>query len=146
MTDATNATRRFGPVAIAIAAVAGLAAGVGAGFGIGAVTGGSASGSERLESAVRGCTATPGGEADVANFATVTDGTRLEYVAGGALEEGANTHYANMSCLLSSVGVGTIEFPAILQGPYDLSFETDLATATVTGDDFDSATLTIELR
>lgn len=146
MTDATKPPRRFGPVAIAITAVAGVGVGVGAGFAIGALIPGSAGGSERLESAVRGCTAEPRGDADVANFATVTDGTHLEYVADGALEEGANAHYANMSCLLSSVGVSTIEFPAILQGPYDLSFETDLATATVTGDDFDSATLTIDLR
>jgi hypothetical protein len=145
MTESTT-KRRFGALAITIAAVAGLAVGAGVGFGVGAFTAPSTE-SERLASAVRGCTAEPGSAADVANFATITDANHLEYVADGEVEGGeGNAHYANMSCLLSSVGVGALDVPAILQGPYDLNFETDLATATVTGDDFDSATLTIELH
>lgn len=145
MTESTT-TRRFGVLGMTIAAVAGIAVGAGVSVGIGAFTGPNTD-SERLASAVRGCTAEPGSEADVANFTTVTDANHLEYVADGEVEDGeGNAHYANMSCLLSSVGVGALEFPAILQGPYDLSFETELATATVTGDDFDSATLTIDLH
>lgn len=145
MTESTT-TRRFGVLGMTIAAVTGIAVGAGVGVGIGEFTGPNTD-SERLASAVRGCTAEPGSAADVANFTTVTDANHLEYVADGEVEDGeGNAHYANMSCLLSSVGVGALEFPAILQGPYDLSFETELATATVTGDDFDSATLTIDLH
>jgi hypothetical protein len=138
--------RRFGAIPIVATVVVGLAVGAGAAFGATSLFGGSPA-SARLDSAVAACSVAAGTPADVTNFATVTDATHLEYVATGEVESesGQNAHYTNMSCLMSTVGVGKLEFPAILQGPFVVEVETELATVHVTGDDFDSATLTITL-